>query len=423
MEEFRASVLKGDYERAMEQFTTDIPEGANVLHVAAMMGYVDCVSHLMDRQEFDLNSKDSSDWLPLMHAIANNHRGVASMLIPSCKCNVNHTDTFKQTCLHIEAQAPSPSTDVAELLLIHGAIIDGEDAEGMTPFLRAIESHNVIVAEFLYAKGSNVLTCTYNGQCALHIASYHHFTDLVLWLLKIGCSVKVFDNNFKTPLMLCLQRKQQPRRVLHIMNILLEAGSDVNFQDCHGNTALLLALGNPGVLKKEHIELLLRFGADPNIPNRAGLTAIWQAIYDQLHYPDRMQIIYLLLYQNCYLDMSCRGKLLFTSGVDSVYCYETFMSPLEVALESGFHEAARMLVMAGCIVRPNLRCDMAASVTPAELIWFQHALSNPLSLQQQSRLVIRKVLGETILANISKLPLPEKLKDYVLLRDLFTVGN
>ena len=96
--------------------------------------------------------------------------------------------------------------------------------------------------------------------------------------------------------------------------------------------------------------------------NRDGLTAIWQVVYDGRQHPDRKEITQLLLYENCYLDMACRGKLLFASGPDLVYCYETFMSPLEVALENGSYETAKMLITAGCHVRPDLRYDTQVSI-------------------------------------------------------------
>ena len=418
MEAFKRATLLGDYAMAKEMFPEEWPEGATVLHVAAMMGQLNIVAHLLSDVNFDVNLQDTSGWTPLMHALSNNHQDVSWLIIKSGKCDVSVCDSFEQTYLHFLAQCQGSDVAMADYFLLNGVQIDAEDKEGSTAFLRAIETHHKDLARHLHKSGCNVHSCNLAGQHALHISVYHLREDLVSWLLDIGCSVNCQNNLFQTPLMLCTQNRSHPAKVFHMLRYLVNRGSQVNVQDCQGNTALLLALGNPSIIKKPHIELLLMAGANPNIPNKQGLTPIWQAVYDGLHYPDRIKIIQLLLYQNCYTDMSCRGKLLFTSGVDSVYCYENFLSPLEVALDSGYQHAAKMLVHAGCQVRSALRGDMKCSEVPAELTWFQNILENPPSLKHKSRLVIRRILGETINDKVRHLPLPETLKDYVLLRDL-----
>lgn len=422
MEEFRKAVFKNDFEEARGHFPNQWPEKGTVAHVTAMLGYEDCIKHIMENHTVDLNQRDAAEWTPLMYALANGHHGIAKLLLSTGKCDVNISDTFKQTCLHIEAQSQKHQADVAQELIKQGASLDKEDEEGMTPFLRAVENQNLAVARVLQQAGCKVHACNHHGRYALHMACFLYYYDIVKWLLSLRCSVNVLDTSFQTPLMLCVQQRQPPAKVFHMMKTLLEVGAEVNYQDRQGDTVMLLALNNP-VVKKPHIELLLQYGADPNIHNRDGLTPIWQAIYDGIHYPDRIKIVELLLYENAYLNLSCRGKLLFTSGLDSVYSYETFMSPLEVALDSGFYQAARLLILGGCAIQPDLRRDIQAPNCPADLMWLQETLAYPSPLEHQCRLVLRRILGQSLRHKVQFLPLPEKLKDYILFHDIVNLDD
>ena len=50
---------------------------------------------------------------------------------------------------------------------------------------------------------------------------------------------------------------------------------------------------------------------------------------------------------------------------------------------------------------------------------FAHILSHPCALQDTCRGVIREALGRGLTDGVGKLPIPEKLKDFVLLKDVF----
>ena len=439
---FRDAILQHDFCRAEQlwasgQLSNAVPVHVSpvdsettrptLLHVTATLGHTNCLQVLLAHSDMlsMLNQQDALGWSPLMYAIANRHEDTVDLLLDVATCDVNVQDSYLQTPLHIEAQAQGRSTHIATRLVELGALIDAEDIMGLTPFLRAVEANNFVVCEFLFSKDCDIHIAGYDRRTALHIAALHHHEQLLEWLLGLGLRplVNTLDHNFQTALMLCLQHKTAPQSAYRIIKRLLQAGVRINQQDCHGNTALLLSLGNPSAIKWNHVELLLDAGCDPNIPNREGLTPIWQAVYDGIQYPDRQKIIQILVRYNCYLNMSCRGKLLFTSGLNSVYCYETFMSPLEVALNSGYYDAAKTLLLAGCQIHKDLRYDKAVSLVPEELAWFQNFLENTQSLQHLCRLVIRKVLGTKIQMKISQLPLPCKVKNYLLLQDCAELSN
>ena len=334
----------------------NIPEGGTVLHIAVMLGYKECVEVILSKAICDLmvNYQDEGNhWTPLMHAIANNDSKIAKQLLVTQKCDVTLKDSFKQTALHLEAQSHSITAEVCYYLVKYGAAVDAEDSEGMTPFLRAIEGNNVTAAKFLFNQRCDTSHQCSRGRTALHIAAQHCHEELVAWLIRICCSLSMEDEKGQTPLMVCVQQRKPPHLVFKVLKLLLDAGSDVNAQDSLKNTTLLLATSNPGIIRKHHIELLLASGADPSICNVDGLTPIWQAIYDGVHYADRMKVIELFLAQNCDLNTACRGRLLFMSGTNSVYSYEAYLSPFEVAMDSGLYDVARKLILAGAKVSLN----------------------------------------------------------------------
>ena len=229
------------------------------------------------------------------------------------------------------------------------------------------------------------------------------------------------DYSKQTPLIVTVQQRQSPRALYLAMNALLQGECDINAQDENGDTALLHALCNSSCIKLKHVELLISKGANIDLQNRQGLSAIWQAVYDGIHYPDRLEIIQLLLEANCRMDTECRGKLLFTLGYNSVFCYETPMTPLEVAMDSGFYAAAKRLILAGCQIKEEVLADLhlfQSRCASEELLWFQEILSTPVSLQQACRVCLREIFGRKVVSKVKALPLPMRLKEYLLLNDL-----
>lgn len=75
----------------------------------------------------------------------------------------------------------------------------------------------------------------------------------------------------QTPLISAI-KTQIPR----IVEMLLNAGADPNFQDHNGNTALMFAMQDGN---QEIVKLLLANVANPNIQNKRGNTALMGAIY------------------------------------------------------------------------------------------------------------------------------------------------
>ena len=419
-DELRTALKQNDIGRVQQlvsagrvpQLTADaLPEGATCLHVSALLGYVECVSCLL-RVSGLLLQRDASGWPALLHAVEAGHMATARLLLQRDTAAATVRDSCQQTALHVAARCGS--AQMTQLLLGHGLEVDAVDAHDMTPLLCAVEASHAGVARCLYAAGACFGARAASGKTVLHLAAEHGNERLLRWLLRIGCSGATTDARLRTPLMLCVQRRRvPPPLLLRLIARLVDAGTPLNTRDARGNTALLLAVGNAVAVGWRHVALLLNAGADADIANRDGLTPLWQAVCVGMQ--ERVQVVRVLLQHNCRLDTACRGSLLFTSGLDKVYCYESCLSPLEVALNCGHYQLARILVLAGCRVQAHMHYDSAL----AQLQWYRDLVCNPSSLQHKCRLVIRNRLGRAVQANTRRLPLPDSMKCYLLLQDLF----
>ncbi|QYH37648.1 ankyrin repeat domain-containing protein [Algoriphagus sp. NBT04N3] len=109
------------------------------------------------------------------------------------------------------------------------------DKDGRTLLVYSILENNKSFAEFLINNGLNINLADKNGWSPLHFSVNENLIELV--------------------------------------QILLENGAEVNSQDNFGNTVLWRAVfSSKG--KGEVIEKLLKYGADPEIKNNYGISAL-----------------------------------------------------------------------------------------------------------------------------------------------------
>ena len=101
------------------------------------------------------------------------------------------------------------------------------------------------------------------------IASHHNwFTDVVELLLEYGVDPNIEDIDGSTTLSIAVDENQ-----VKIVELLLKAGAILyeKMANFNGFTELMMAVRNDN---GETIKLLLKYGADPNIQNQNGATAI-----------------------------------------------------------------------------------------------------------------------------------------------------
>ena len=127
------------------------------------------------------------------------------------------------------------------------------------------------------------------GNMPLHIAAENIKYDIIEILLEAGASVNSKNSGGKTALIQAVyshELAEEPERVKSV-NILIVAGADVNVVSKKCGYTALMYVSHYGYHKC--LDLLLKLGADVNLRNNYGLTALSAA---QLHWhPDGLKML------------------------------------------------------------------------------------------------------------------------------------
>jgi len=151
---------------------------------------------------------------------------------------------------------------LVEMLLKAGANVDASNEDGQTPIMLAARTGAVEIAELLVRNRANVNAKElWRGQTALMWASAQSHPEMVEFLIRSGAKVdaRAEDNDWPS------QITSEPR---------------AQYRPTGGLTALLFA-SRAGCLRCA--EVLIKGGADPNLPNPDGMTPLMVAI-DNLHF-------------------------------------------------------------------------------------------------------------------------------------------
>lgn len=215
------------------------------LHCAACIGDLAQLNRLL--VEVDPNLRDDRNRTPLMYACSPE---IVEVLI-AAGADISSIDDYGKDALQIILEETSSAIESLQCL---------ETAQALITAGAELEQHNPF------------------GQTRLYSAAFAHADRAVALLLSLGANPWADRDDHYTPLhAICWQGEAESAAIQQatdrIIGLLVQAGVDVNARDIRGNAPLHeAALGDRG--NPTAIRALLKYGADPDLPNGTGETPL-----------------------------------------------------------------------------------------------------------------------------------------------------
>jgi ankyrin repeat protein len=220
--------------------------GNSVVHIACQIGALPLLKYFSENHvNFDVTNllHDS----PLHFAVLHNHADIVTYLVNK-NVNVNQQNNEGSAPLHTAVQ--KGRLDLVKVLVDGGADVTLRDIHRRTSLYLALQYGNEELVRYLAVKSS---TCILSLNIALEIAVWTNLWSLMPCLLENGSDV-----NFQNSRGLTALHRAASLGEVDVVNYLLNKCADVNKKDVRGVTPLLYAAFN-GHLSV--VQLLIEKGA------------------------------------------------------------------------------------------------------------------------------------------------------------------
>lgn len=171
--------------------------------------------------------------------------------------NLNAKDWYGDSALYWAARCNH--ADIAKLLIDNGANVNERFQRGHTPLMIASLWESSEIVKYLLEKGADPNAVNDDGECPIGYPAFADFEEIVNLLLKFGA-----DPNKCNPII--SSSRQGNNR---IVKLLISKGADINLRNEAGETALIAAVQNCRV---ETVKILLQSGANNKIKDSHGKT-------------------------------------------------------------------------------------------------------------------------------------------------------
>lgn len=357
-------------------------------------GHLESVECLLDVGA-DKNVVDTLNYTPLHTAVQNNRLNVVQHLI-SVKCNVNRRGIGNFTPLHVAAN--HGYVEVLEALIKGGAFLDCQDASGNTPLILTARARHYIAMKALIQAGCDLNKTNNDGYTALHFACHKAGGHQIL--LDAGADPNICDKNNISPLIIAASEGFDS-----VVKALLDAKCDVNIANDSIKKTALHILAFKG--HSEMVDTLIYGGADINLCDSLHHTPLWYAIKNK-----KVETVRLLLRAYSHVDSyQCGPDIPDDACPAKLAVNEKMLSVIKLFILTGFdYDHLRTCLR-------NEGTGLAFDDLPEFSHWLDH-VSGAQTLKQICRKWIRHHLGKKFYRDLHLLPIPDVLRDYLLMKEL-----
>ena len=238
---------------------------------AVVKGDRNAVRQLL-RNRADVNAAQPDGSTALMLAADRDDVEVARLLIQA-RANVNATNEYGATALSVACARGN--VDLVTLLLEAKADPNAPLLSGETPLMSAVDKGHIDAVRALLEHGADVNRKeSRGGQTALMWAVAGNHPEVVKLLVGHGADVRARSKGDFTPLLFAAQQGNVASG-----RALLQAGADADERRTTDRMTALMVSAASG--SQEFVVLLMEGGANPQLVDESGFTALHYAAFDK----------------------------------------------------------------------------------------------------------------------------------------------
>jgi uncharacterized protein len=223
-------------------------------------GHLEQVKQILQNDPEAAKAFDMDGWGTLHWAVREENQDMVELLLQFLP--LEFRDKNQNTALHTAVSGNS--SKFVDYLLTRGLPIDSRGSGGKMPIhLAAIYSTELI--QVLIARKADLNARDMFGNTPLHAAAQMGSTQAVQTLLDLGADVDPVNDERETPLHKAIKRGSEMK-----VKLLLEHKAQPNAVNNRGDSPLHIAVSE----NSELVEILIRAGAEVNLPDKNGKTPL-----------------------------------------------------------------------------------------------------------------------------------------------------
>jgi len=256
--------LQNDYDQVVYQVKTlkseinyQKDDGTTALMTAIYKKNLNIVKFLCENGA-DKNIKDYLNNTALIYAIYLHPESAIYLIMNGADINIKNN--LNESTMHFASMAGE--LFIMKLLYERGAEINTFNVNNHTPLMMACGNKHMNAVKYLVKNGADINTIDINYDNLLHGCIHHQTYDILLYFLSNKKINIINDRNNDNETALLYAVKQLKEDTIKYVELLLKYGADPNITcDKDGNTPLIYTIKNNNY---ELSEVLLKYGANPN---------------------------------------------------------------------------------------------------------------------------------------------------------------